>query len=99
MAIFKAVASAALLLLASAGQSDAFTTTSYRARTSCLFSTPCEAPEGVDAVKLQDASPLRNAMVTNIDGELVQLGDAMVSTGLSEKTFDTSVVVFLRHMG
>ena len=42
---------------------------------------------------------LRNAIVTNVKGELVKLGDAMTSEVLSEKTYDTSVVVFLRHMG
>lgn len=61
--------------------------------------TPCEAPSGVDAIRLENASPLRNALVTNIKGELVSLGDAMTSPALSEKTYDTSVVVFLRHMG
>ena len=61
--------------------------------------TPCEAPSGVDAIRLENASSLRNALVTNIKGELVSLGDAMSTQALSEKTYDTSVVVFLRHMG
>ena len=61
--------------------------------------TPCEAPSDVEAVVLDDAGALRNALVTNIKGERVALGDAMTSKTLSEKTFDTSVVVFLRHMG
>ena len=60
---------------------------------------PCEAPSDVEAVVLDDAGALRNALVTNIKGERVALGDAMTSKTLSEKTFDTSVVVFLRHMG
>ena len=113
MAIFKAIASAALLAMASpAGWADAFAPASvgriqhqsYHYNTEgSLYSTeaatPCEAPEDVDVVELKDASSLRNAMVTNVKGELVKLGDAMTSEVLSEKTYDTSVVVFLRHMG
>lgn len=60
---------------------------------------PCEAPSGVEAILLEDAKPLKNALVTNIKGEMVSLGDAMSTKALSAKTFDTSVVVFLRHMG
>jgi len=60
---------------------------------------PCDAPSDVEATLLEDARPLREAIVTNIRGEMVALGDAMTQTTVSEKTFDTSVVVFLRHMG
>ena len=62
-------------------------------------STPCEAPSDVEAAILDNASALRNALVTNIKGEIVPLGDAMATSALSAKTYDTSVVVFLRHMG
>lgn len=61
--------------------------------------TPCEAPSDVEAALLEDASALRESIVTNIKGERVSLGDAMTTKNLSEKTYDTSVVVFLRHMG
>ena len=112
MAILKAIASTALLGIAASSSgcwTDAFAPASLgrfqqaNSERSVLFateaSTPCEAPSDVDVVQLQDASPLRNAMVTNVKGELVKLGDAMASEVLSEKTYDTSVVVFLRHMG
>ena len=110
MAIFKAIASAALLAIASSATVDAFAPASlgrnrchqqqqFFATTEQQHSTPCEAPQGVDAIRLQDASSLRNAVVTNVKGELVKLGDAMTSQALSQKTYDTSVVVFLRHMG
>jgi hypothetical protein len=61
--------------------------------------TPCEAPSDVEAAFLDDASSLKNALVTNIKGEVVALGDAMASKAVSAKTFDTSVLVFLRHLG
>jgi len=117
MAIFKAIASAALLV-ASAGWSDAFAPVSrFPASNSnslqpqtlssgalCMADgdsepTPCEAPSDVEAAFLDDASSLKNALVTNIKGEVVALGDAMASKTVSTKTFDTSVLVFLRHLG
>lgn len=118
MGIFKAIASAALLV-GSAGWSDAFAPTTvcrFPTTSSAIHrrgfantilgavdkdssSTPCEAPSDVEAAVLDDASALRNAVVTNIKGEMVALGDAMTTNALSEKTYDTSVVVFLRHMG
>ena len=59
-------------------------------------SAPCDAPEGVEAAPDLTSQPgsarlLRSNVVTNADGDLVQLGESM-GTG-------TSVVVFLRHMG
>ena len=110
MAIFKAIASSALLAMASSVGAFAQASigriqhqdNNYSTQGSLCaaeIATPCEAPEDIDVVKLQDATSLRNAMVTNIKGELVKLGDAMTSEVLSEKTYDTSVVVFLRHMG
>ena len=109
MAIYKTIASAALLV-ALAGWSDAFTPASLGRgvqannkinilSNTALCATPCDAPSDVEAVVMDDAKFLRNALVTNIKGDLVSLGDAMTSNALSEKTFDTSVVVFLRHMG
>lgn len=116
MAIFKTIASAALLV-ASSGWSDAFTpaslgrgfqtnnniniisNTALCAVIEDSTATPCDAPSDVETVVMDDAKFLRNALVTNIKGELVSLGDAMTTKSLSEKTFDTSVVVFLRHMG
>ena len=58
--------------------------------------TPCAMPEGVDAAPDLTSQPgsvqlLRSNVVTNAEGDFVQLGEAM-GTG-------TSVVVFLRHMG
>ena len=58
--------------------------------------TPCAIPEGVDAAPDLTSQPgsaqlLRSNVVTNAEGDFVQLGEAM-GTG-------TSVVVFLRHMG
>jgi hypothetical protein len=59
-------------------------------------SAPCDAPEGVEAAPDLTSQPgsarlLRSNVVTNAEGDLVQLGESM-GTG-------TSVVVFLRHMG
>ena len=58
--------------------------------------TPCAIPEGVDAAPDLTSQPgsaqlLRSNVVTNAEGDFVQLGEAM-GTG-------TSVVVFLRHFG
>ena len=58
--------------------------------------TPCAMPEGVEAAPDLTSQPgsaqlLRSNVVTNAEGDFVQLGEAM-GTG-------TSVVVFLRHMG
>mmetsp|Transcript_13243 Transcript_13243/g.37786 ORF Transcript_13243/g.37786 Transcript_13243/m.37786 type:complete len:102 (-) Transcript_13243:861-1166(-) len=57
---------------------------------------PCDAPEGVETAPDLTSQPgsarlLRSNVVTNADGDFIQLGDSM-GTG-------TSVVVFLRHMG
>ena len=60
---------------------------------------PCEAPSDIESVVLSSAKPLRESIVTNIKGRQVLLGDVMEGTSLSETVFDTSVVVFLRHMG
>ena len=53
---------------------------------------PCAIPTDV-APSDVTASVLRSAMVTNVNGELVSLGDQMGSKGT------TSIVVFLRHLG
>jgi len=62
--------------------------------------TPCDAPSeedvqtgAVDLVSQKgSAQLLRSAVLTNADGEKVQLGDSMSADG-------TSIVVFLRHLG
>ena len=59
-------------------------------------SAPCDAPEGVEAAPDLTSQPgsarlLRSNVVTNAEGNLVQLGESMGA--------GTSVVVFLRHMG
>ena len=64
--------------------------------------TPCDTPSeedvqagAVDLVSQKgSAQLLRSAMLTNADGEKVQLGDSMGSSA-----DDTSIVVFLRHLG
>jgi hypothetical protein len=58
-------------------------------------STPCDIPEDVIATDLTSqkgsASLLRSAILTNVDGDSVNLGSLMGK--------EKSVVVFLRHMG
>lgn len=59
-------------------------------------SAPCDAPEGVEAAPDLTSQPgsarlLRSNVVTNAEGDFVQLGESMGE--------GTSVVVFLRHMG
>lgn len=66
-----------------------------------LYSTPtetstaCDIPEDVIATDLTSqkgsASLLRSAILTNVDGDSVNLGSLMGK--------EKSVVVFLRHMG
>jgi hypothetical protein len=52
----------------------------------------CDIPAGdVVSSKLTSAESLRSAALTNVDGDVVRLGDVMGE--------GTSVVVFLRHMG
>ena len=66
--------------------------------------TPCDTPSeedvqagAVDLVSQKgSAQLLRSAMLTNADGEKVQLGDSM---GTSDDADGTSIVVFLRHLG
>lgn len=55
---------------------------------------PCDMPSDVEEVTLKNSKSLRSAIVTNIDGEEIALGDMM---GIEKDM--TSVVVFLRHMG
>jgi hypothetical protein len=59
---------------------------------------PCDMPSDVEEVigTLKNSKSLRNAIVTNIDGEQIELGDMM---GIEKDKPMTSVVVFLRHMG
>ena len=63
--------------------------------TSTETSTPCDIPEDVVATDLTSqkgsASLLRSAVLTNVDGDFVNLGSLMGK--------EKSVVVFLRHMG
>lgn len=61
-------------------------------------STPCDAPSDNDVVNVSTlvgrpdaAKILRSAVLTNVDGETIQLGDFMGD--------ETSIVVFLRHLG
>jgi len=58
--------------------------------------TPCDTPqdvvEGADLVSQKgSAKILRSAVLTNADGKSIQLGDYMGD--------ETSIVVFLRHLG
>jgi hypothetical protein len=53
-------------------------------------SSPCATPDGVIPESVT-AQSLRSAILTNADGELVNLGEQMGKR--------TSVVVFLRHLG
>lgn len=112
MRIFNTIASTLLASASLAAYSDAFTPIScignraaaagvVSASTSGLWATeqPCDIPSDVEETVLADATPLRNAVVTNVHGDKVTLGDMMVGTSVSEKKYDTSVVVFLRHMG
>mmetsp|Transcript_19534 Transcript_19534/g.28759 ORF Transcript_19534/g.28759 Transcript_19534/m.28759 type:complete len:110 (-) Transcript_19534:204-533(-) len=71
-------------------------TTTFRSALSAVStkpSTPCDIPTDVDEStnRLQDASALRNAIVTNIEGDFVPLSRAMGE--------GDSIVIFLRHMG
>ena len=61
-------------------------------------STPCDAPNDNDVVNVgtlvgrpDAAKILRSAVLTNADGEMIRLGDVMGD--------ETSIVVFLRHLG
>jgi len=56
---------------------------------------PCDVPSDIEEVVLNDSKSIRNAIVTNADGEQITIGDMMGT----EKDEMTSVVVFLRHMG
>jgi hypothetical protein len=61
-------------------------------------SEPCDMPSDIEEIDgtLKNSKSLRNAIVTNIDGEQIELGDMM---GIEKDKPMTSVVVFLRHMG
>jgi len=56
---------------------------------------PCDVPLDIEEVVLKDSKSIRNAIVTNVDGEQITIGDMMGTT----QDDMTSVVVFLRHMG
>jgi len=56
---------------------------------------PCDIPSDIEEVVLKDSKSIRNAIVTNVDGEQITIGDMMGTT----QDDMTSVVVFLRHMG
>mmetsp|Transcript_31406 Transcript_31406/g.35149 ORF Transcript_31406/g.35149 Transcript_31406/m.35149 type:complete len:126 (-) Transcript_31406:855-1232(-) len=56
---------------------------------------PCDVPSDIEEVVLKDSKSIRNAIVTNVDGEQITIGDMMGTT----QDDMTSVVVFLRHMG
>lgn len=53
--------------------------------------SPCATPDSIPPQVTANA--LRSAVLTNADGNLVRLGDKMGSDS------DTSIVVFLRHLG
>ena len=59
---------------------------------------PCDMPSDMEEIDgtLKNSKALRNAIVTNVDGEQLALGDML---GLEKEKPMTSVVVFLRHMG
>ena len=59
---------------------------------------PCDMPSDMEEIDgtLKNSKALRNAIVTNVDGEQIALGDML---GLEKDKPMTSVVVFLRHMG
>ena len=59
---------------------------------------PCDMPSDMEEIDgtLKNSNALRNAIVTNVDGEQIALGDML---GLEKDKPMTSVVVFLRHMG
>ena len=54
------------------------------------FDTDVRAAD-VESVKDQGASVFRNSMLTDVDGNMVKLGDKMGA--------GKSVVIFLRHLG
>jgi hypothetical protein len=61
-----------------------------------VTSKPCDMPEGFDDVpslvsQKGSGKILRSQTVTNSEGELISLGDAMGK--------GKSIVIFLRHMG
>ena len=78
--------------------SSSSTSTSFSLSLSQQQQQPCDVPSDVDddaTLLLKDSNSIRNAIVTNVDGEKLSLGDLI---GI-EKDEMTSVVVFLRHMG
>ena len=96
-----AVGGSSLFLLAKPSQAFQAAIPSSAARSSAssvvLSSTKtdtdgsiCAIPEDVNPVGVT-ASVLRSAVLTNVDGDKIKLGDVMGS--------DTSVVIFLRHLG
>lgn len=70
-----------------------YTSSIYTSPSTNLRSTPqpCDIPTDIQSSTLQNSMPLRNAIVTSIDDQLVPLSKPMGE--------GTSVVVFLRHMG
>ena len=90
-----------------AGAFSITTPTSSSSSTSTSFSLslsqqqqqqPCDVPSDVDddaTLLLKDSNSIRNAVVINVDGEKLSLGD-LIGIGKDDMT---SVVVFLRHMG
>jgi len=53
--------------------------------------TPCDMPSNTDIPESVTAKNIRSAVLTNVDGDRIKLGDVMGR--------GTSVVVFLRHLG
>ena len=96
MKLLRAAALVALSALASGFQpaavKSAVTTTSSSVLSLAATTegTPCDTPD-IAIPEGVTANVLRSAVLTNVDGQKVQLGDKMGS--------GTSIVIFLRHMG
>jgi hypothetical protein len=69
------------------------TTTTRNLPSTALLSAsePCPMPSNIEIPESVTAASLRSAQLTNIDGELINLGDRMGK--------GTSIVIFLRHLG
>lgn len=60
-------------------------------QSSTAASTPCDMPDVTDIPEGVTANVLRSAVLTDVNGNSVKLGDKMGS--------GTSIVIFLRHLG
>ena len=65
--------------------------TSALDQSSTEIAKPCDMPDVTDIPEGVTARALRSAVLTDINGQKIQLGDKMGS--------GTSIVIFLRHLG